>query len=95
MNEIEEGDQIILLAICQKCDKFIFKQNYATLNCKCRIPYHKECIADLKKCPECGVESAVRETVISKMIHYCVIFLIMTTIFGGLAGSLIFAAVTK
>ena len=94
MNEIQE-DQIILLAICQKCNKFILKRNYATLECKCRIPYHKECITDLKKCPECGVESGVRETVIHKLTYFCVMFLIITTIFGGLMGSLIFAAVTK
>jgi hypothetical protein len=94
MDEITE-DEIILLAICQKCNKFILKKDYATLECKCRIPYHKECIKDLKKCPECGVESDVRERVINKMTYYCVMFLITATLVGGLMGSLIFAAVTK
>lgn len=92
MNEL---DDLILLVKCYKCDKLITAGDSAKLSCTCHTPIHKNCAETINICPFCLKQTVLQETFMSKFVYYATMITILTTVIGGLVGTLVYAAVTK
>ena len=98
MLEDAPEEDIVLLATCYKCDKFIQKTDCISLECKCNYAsyLHKECAEEINKCPVCDTITTIgtKETTMSKFSYYSIITVTLITIFGTLIGTFVYATVT-